>query len=395
MSLIRQPRRHQLGRSGRFLSRIHRTAEATGTTGNSVTLYAQGDEFFAALFASIDEARHSVYLEFYIVRDDTLGRELASRLLAAVGRGVQICLLYDYMGSFDTPGAFFRKLTAGGVRCAAFNPPPFRRGLTWFDRRDHRKIVIIDEGMAFTGGMNIGAEYATGSDGREGWRDVGVRIMGPAALALEQVFAATWQHETGNSPTIDRHDHESTMVGSDEVLIVTGGPHHNRSRIRAAFRMAIAGAASRIIIANPYFIPGPRILRALLRAARRGVRVQLILPSLSDVPLVQIVSRGTYAPLLKAGIEICELEHTVLHAKVMLIDGHWAVIGSANLDQRSFHRNFELNVIIAGADFGRQVATMLARDIERSRPVQLDEHERRGWLVRLLERLLSVLSWFL
>jgi cardiolipin synthase len=360
-----------------------------------VVLFERGDEFFSTLFAAIDEARESIFLEFYIIRDDSLGQVLAKRLLAAARRGINVCVLYDYIGSFDTPNAYFRQLTAGGVRCCAFNPPRFSHQLLLMDRRNHRKVVIIDGLLAFTGGVNIGREYASGADGHEGWRDIGVRIIGPAVVALQAIFAKTWRKQSGELPALDHHEALPAMAGADEVLIVTGGPHHNRSRIRAAFRMAIAGASSRIVIANPYFIPGPRIIRSLLRAARRGVRVQIILPAVNDVPLVQILSRSTYAPLLKEGIEIYELADTVLHAKVMLINGHWSVIGSANLDQRSFHRNFELNVIISGVDFGLQVATMLARDIERSRPVQLDEHERRGWFVRALERILSIISWFL
>ncbi len=394
MSMIRQPRRLTL-RSGRFLSRIRRTAEATSTTGNSVVLFGRGDEFFSALFAAIDEARASIFLEFYIIRDDSLGQALANRLLAAARRGINVCVLYDYIGSFDTPNAYFRQLTAGGVDCCAFNPPRFSHQLLLMDRRNHRKVVVIDGLLAFTGGVNVGQEYASGADGREGWRDVGVRIIGPAVIALQEIFAKTWRKQAGRLPALDSHEALAAMAGADEVLIVSGGPHHNRSRIRAAFRMAIAGASSSIVIANPYFIPGPRILRALMRAARRGVRVQIMLPAVNDVRLVQILSRSTYAPLLKEGIEIYELADTVLHAKVMLIDGHWSVIGSANLDQRSFHRNFELNVIISGVDFGQQVATMLARDIERSRPVQLAEHERRGWFVRVLEQVISVISWFL
>jgi cardiolipin synthase len=180
-----------------------------------------------------------------------------------------------------------------------------------------------------------------------------------------------------------------------KVMIVSGGPHHNRSFIRSAFRMAIAGAADSVKILNPYFLPGPRVLRSLLRAAERGVRVQLVLPAKSDVPLVSLLSRSTYGLLLKGGIEIYERKGTVLHAKVMLIDDYWGVIGSANLDQRSFHRNYEVNVIVDSREFGWQMAGMFADDLALSRRVLLEEHERRGLFVRVMERLCAPVSWFL
>jgi cardiolipin synthase len=159
--------------------------------------------------------------------------------------------------------------------------------------------------------------------------------------------------------------------------------------------MAIAGASDSVKIVNPYFVPGPRVVRSLLRAAGRGVRVQLILPAKNDVPLVRLVSRSYYTPLLKGGVEIFEREGTVLHAKVMLIDESWAVVGSANLDQRSFHRNFEVNVIVDNPAFGRQVADMFNEDLTRSHRIIIEEHERRGWLVRLMERFCAPVSWFL
>jgi cardiolipin synthase len=255
---------------------------------------------------------------------------------------------------------------------------------------------VIDGQLAFTGGINVGEEYAGFGGSPHHWRDVGVGLAGPAAGILQTLFAEAWQGETGRIPE-GGHGRlrPPTTAGDAEVYVVSGGPHHNRSFIRNTFRMAIAGAVTEIVIANPYFIPGPRITRSLLRAARRGVAVKLILPAVSDVPLVRLVSRSSYTPLLQAGIRIFERQQTVLHAKIMLVDGSWTVIGSANLDQRSFHRNFEVNCIVTSQEFGGQVAVMLAEELAQSRPVHLDDHERRGWLVRILERLLSMISWFL
>ena len=179
----------------------------------------------------------------------------------------------------------------------------------------------------------------------------------------------------------------------DRILdTVAGFAHCEASHLGA---LAIAGASESVTIASPYFIPGPRVIRSLLRAAGRGVRVRLLLPYKSDVPLVRLVSRTYYAQLLKNGVDIFEMDRAVLHAKVLLVDGNWTMVGSANMDLRSFHRNYELNVVVDSYDFGAQVEEMLEADLAEARPIVLHEHERRGWSVRVLERLFSPVAWFL
>lgn len=369
---------------------------AATSHGNRGELFEHGASFFPALLDAFGSAREYIHLEFYIIRDDQVGRAFADALLSAASRGVEIFLIYDYIGCFDTPSSYFRRLAEGGVRCLPFNPPPFRRGIAWFDKRDHRKMAIIDGKSAFVGGINIGGEYAGSGESFEKWRDLGVRIDGPAARDLEVLFRGNWQEEGRNLPSPwSSEPGPVDSAGDAEVLIVNGGPHHNRSMIRSAFRLAIAGASDNVRVLNPYFVPGPRVIRSLLRAAARGVRVQLILPAISDMPIVRLVGRSYYSALLKGGIEIFELEGTVLHAKVMLIDDSWAVIGSANLDQRSFHRNYEVNVIVNSQEFGGQVTEMFNEDLKRSRRIKIEEHERRGLLVRFLEKLCAPISWFL
>lgn len=394
MTLKGSVRKIARSKSSRLFNVFRRGTQASFTGGNDVTLLKSGSDFFGELFAAIKQAERSIFLEFYIVRGDQTGRHLADLLESAVQRGVEVCLLYDYIGCFDTPASFFRSLVQKGVKIAVFNPPPFKKGLSWFDKRDHRKIAIIDNRTAFAGGMNIGDEYA-GFGKALYWRDLGLRAEGKCVGDLLQLFCESWQEETGTLPSNFGFSAEQLYLGEDEVAIVSGGPHHNRSRIRTAFRLAIAGAEKSIRIETPYFVPGPRFIRAMLRAVRRGVKVQLILPARSDVPLVQLVNRSSYSILLRGGIEIYELGSTILHGKLMLIDGRWSVIGSANLDHRSFHRNFEVNVIVSSSDFGRQVEELFHDDLADSRLIMLENHEKRGLLVRLIEKLVTPVSWFL
>src|SRR5512133_2104224 len=186
MSLIRSPHKIPLHLTSRFFARFRRSTEASFSSGNRVVLLRSGGDFFTDLFAALEAATTAICLEFYIIRADQTGCQLAEILQRAVQRGVKVELVYDYIGSFDTSSSFFAALEQNGIRCAAFNPPPFRKGLSWFDKRDHRKIAVIDCRLAYVGGLNIGDEYA-GIDSAQSWQDMGLCLEGPAALELHQL----------------------------------------------------------------------------------------------------------------------------------------------------------------------------------------------------------------
>lgn len=394
MRLRRQ--RERMSRLMRHLRHLGSDMLPVTVRARRVTLLSDGPSFFDALFRDLAAARQLICLEFYRIRADRTGTRFADLLLAAVQRGVPVFLIYDAIGCRVAPDSYFQRLREGGVSCLAFNPLSIRRGVHWFDRRDHRKMVLIDGVTAYLGGLNIGDAYAGLTDEATRFRDVGFRLEGETVVVLQDLFRDTWQMESGIRLSLPATSQPPEHAGGDILItLVSGGPHQRRSAIRTAFRVAMASAAKELLIANPYFIPGPRILRSLLRAARRGVRVRLLLPARNDVPIVQVVSRSYYEVLLKAGIEIYELERQLLHAKLMLIDRERAVIGSANLDQRSFHRNFEINAIIRGPGFGRQIRDLFRQDIACSKQVTLEEHGRRSVMVKLLELLLRPISWFL
>lgn len=365
---------------------------------NHVQLFPEGVPFFEVLLTAIRSARHTILLEYYTIQDDQTGQELAAMLAAAVRRGVKVQLIYDYIGCIETTSSYFNNLAFQGIELLPFNKPSFRRGIYWFDKRDHRKMTIVDNQLAFLGGFNIGDQYSGRVDALRRFRDLGFSIRGAAVNELVAIFKAAKElkHDTLiRLPRIRKSRNDAKSNGGASVTIISGGPRHRRSYIREAFQVNIASAAEEILIANPYFVPGPRIIRSLLRAARRGVRVRLLLPARSDVRLVLILGRSSYSTLLKGGIEIYELEREILHAKVMLIDGERAVIGSANLDQRSFHRNYEINCVVDNIEFGGQIRELLLEDIGGSRRVRLDVHERRGVLTRAMERIVSLFAWFL
>ncbi|HET6421478.1 MAG TPA: phospholipase D-like domain-containing protein [Geobacteraceae bacterium] len=395
MAFLRRKRKKGIFRTLRFYARLRRNTEAVLSKGNRVELFPQGGDFFPALFRAFSSAATSICVEFYTIKDDLTGKAFAAALAEAASRGVRVSLIYDYIGCLDTPASYFRRLERVGVRCLPFNRPAFRR-LHWLDKRDHRKVAVIDGKTAFLGSLNIGDEYAGYGENTKRWRDVGLRLDGPSVAELMKIFRLTWEKEDGNPADCPPDSGSSPdACGDDDVMIVNGTPHHNRSLIRSAFRMAMAGASDEIRIITPYFIPGPRVVRSLLRASARGVKIQIMLPSISDVPVVKLASRAYLTPLLKAGIEIYEREGTILHAKVMLVDDCWVTLGSANFDYRSFHRNHEVNVIVDSREFASQVERMFAEDLAKSRRVNFSEYQKRGLFERFLERLCDPISRFL
>lgn len=360
---------------------------------NRVLLLPHGGDFFPALFRALATATTSICAEFYMIKADGTGQAFATALSEAARRGVQVWLIYDAIGCFDTPSSYFHQLESNGVFCLPFNKPAFSK-LHWLDIRDHRKMLVIDASIAFLGGLNVGDEYSGYGDSFERWRDVGIRIDGPAATELQRLFWQTWEQERGpealcvtNAPT--------EPLGDADVIIVNGSPHHNRPLIRNSFRLVMAGAVHTIRIITPYFLPGPRVVRSLLRAIKRGARVQLILPSISDMPVVQMLGRAYLKPLLEAGAEIFARQGTILHAKAMLIDSRWVTLGSANLDYRSFHRNFEINVIIDSRAFGAQMEALFGEELEQSKRITIEDHIHLSRMERFLQWLLTPLSRFL
>ncbi|MGD9949946.1 MAG: phosphatidylserine/phosphatidylglycerophosphate/cardiolipin synthase family protein [Desulfobulbus sp.] len=380
-------------RLARLLDRIRLRSDIIHFPGNWVKLLPHGGDFFPALFAAIDSAVSHVCIEFYTIRADTTGRILSTTVKEAAARGVFVAIVYDALGCFDTPESYWADLRRAGVQCLPFNPPSFA-GIHLLDIRDHRKLVLIDGQIAFLGGLNVGDEYSGYGDSYARWRDVGIRLDGPAVGELQQIFEVTWVRLGGQTLMMSSCKREAKQ-GDADVVIVNGRPHKNRPLIRNAFRIAMSGAEKHIQIITPYFVPGPRVVRSLLRAVRRGVWIQIILPSISDVPVVKIVGRAYLKPLLEAGVEIYERQGTILHAKVMSVDCRWVTLGSANLDFRSFHRNFEINVIIASRPFGRQIDTLFNEELGKSRRIDLKEYDSRGWFERFCERLLAPLGRFL
>lgn len=330
--------------------------EAGPQPGNEVALLRRGPAVFDALEAAFDRSRHHIHLVYYIWEPDRTGVRLRDALTRASRRGVEVRLLLDDVGSRSARRGFFQVLVEAGGRVERFLPvDPLSRQLV-LNNRNHRKIVVVDGEIGFTGGMNIGDVYAGLG---EPWRDLHARIRGPVVLSLQETFCQDWYHATGEDLVSIAYFPQIPGAGNVWAQLLASGPADERWRaIHTLLFAAINLARQRVWVETPYFVPDPPIVMALQTAALRGVDVRLLLPGRSDHPLVLHAGRSFLDELLAAGVRVFELQDAMHHAKTVTVDGIFSTLGSANMDQRSFRLNFEANVFF----FGAEVAGELERD---------------------------------
>lgn len=371
-------------------------SESLLVAGNKVTLLIDGEATYAAMFEAIQNAKSHINFETYIFEDDEVGKRFSDLLIRKSTEGVQVNLIYDSFGSMSTPPGFFQGLRDGGVRVLEFNPVnpgKVLKGKEWeLSNRDHRKILVVDGAIAFTGGVNISAVYSGSSAGRsrrgkreEPWRDTHVRVEGPAAGLLQWLFVNTWERQIG--PTLSCGDYFPTVkqAGNTLVRVVGSSPGETNRLIFMMYLSAITHAENAIYLTTPYFVPDRQFLKALTDAAARGVDVKILLPGYIDSALVFYASRHYYTRLLKAGVQLFERHGGMLHAKTAVIDHVWSTIGSNNLDMLSFLTNDEANVVILGRDFADSMEAMFERDLEESDEVTLEKWKQRSLDNRLKE----------
>jgi cardiolipin synthase A/B len=364
-------------------------------TGNKVELLIDGPTTYDAMFVAIDNAKDHINMETYIIEDDEIGQRFLKKLVLKQINGVQVNLIYDSVGSLNTPKAFFEPLIENGGNVLEFNPiNPLNLRKGWeLNRRDHRKLLIIDGQIAFVGGINISSVYSSGSFGtsksthnKQPWRDTHLRMIGPVVNEFQKLFIATWDEQKGKPLAFRQYFPEAKNEGNEVVRALGSSPEEPYSQMFVALLSTINSAETQISLTNAYFVPDPQMLTALKEAAQRGVDVRLLLPEKTDSQLVFYASRSFYDELLSANIKIYERHDALLHAKTALIDGVWSTIGSTNLDWRSFTNNQEINAIVLGQDFGAQMQAMYEKDLESSKQITLEDWRKRSISVRIKER---------
>ena len=373
------------------------------TTGNQVLLLQDGPATYKAMFAAIASAKDHINMETYILDDDDIGRQFAEALMDKQRQGVQVNIIRDSVGTIATPAAFFQELAATGIKLLEFNPiNPLQSRKNWsLNQRDHRKLLVTDGSIAFLGGINISSVYSGGSFGKSSpaaplaWRDTHLQLRGPVVTEFQKLFIATWEKQKGEPLAAKNYFPKLDAVGPHVVRAIGSAPDEPFSRIYATLLSAINSAESSVRLTNAYFAPDPQLLTALIGAAQRGVDVTLILPSQTDSWLVFHAGRNYYGQLLRGGVKIYQRRGVILHSKTALIDGVWSTVGSTNLDWRSFLHNQELNAVVLGPEFGKQVQAMFDRDLALSDPITLREWQRRGLDLRIKELFARVWEYWL
>lgn len=357
--------------------------------GNRVRLLVDGDEFYSALAEAISAARSSIHLQTFIFGRDRVGMEVLDALIERACAGVEVRLLYDRFGStFAHFSRFFERARRSKVKVSSITQANPLKGRFQINLRNHRKIAIIDGQLGFVGGINIhDANLARHANGRP-IRDYHVKLEGPAIADVQFLFVEDWHFATGESPDAlfePQYFPALDAVGNALVQIVPGGPDSKGRGLADVFFAAIVSAQRSISVVTPYFVPDEPIVQALRYAALRGVDVKLIVPKRSNHWYTGFAARSLYSPLLSAGVQIFERRPPFMHAKALLVDNVYAMMGSANLDHRSLHLNFEANLEIVDSSFVRSLRSQIERELAESDELIYEVHKRRPVAVRLVE----------
>ncbi|NND66954.1 MAG: cardiolipin synthase, partial [Halioglobus sp.] len=350
------------------------------TRGNTVELLIDGEQTFDSLAAGLQRAEKYVLFQFYIIRDDALGRRIGKLLSDRARAGVRVCLLYDEFGSYTFPGTRLHKqLLQTGVEVVPFNTTQGRRNRLQLNFRNHRKVVVVDGREAWIGGLNIGDEYLHGDRRLGYWRDTHARFEGPAVHGAELAFATDWLWATRKILDID-WDFSTTSEGDCEVLVFPSDPASDYEEAGLMYHQLIASARERIWIASPYFVPDRAIISALQLAALRGVDVRVMIPEKAEGHVLAMANWSYTRELMPVGVKVYRFQGGYMHQKVVLMDNATAGVGTANFDNRSFRLNFEITLLVESTEFARDVEQMLEADFQQCRQVTLrDLEDKPGW----------------
>ena len=384
----------------RYSAVIESVSGSPLTNGNKVTLLIDGPATYAAMFKAMENARDHINLETFIIDDDEAGRRFSDLLLKKQAEGVQVNLIYDSRGGFRTPAAFFQRLSDAGIQVLAFNPVnPLKARKSWnLAHPDHRKILIVDGKVVFTGGINISSVYSSSPSGKSGlsgkipgtkapipWRDTDVRIEGPVVAEFQKLFLDTWKTQKGPNLSDRNYFPDLKAEGHALVRAVGSSPGEANRLTFVLYVAAITFSERSLHLTNAYFVPDAETIKALCDAAGRGVDVKIVLPGNTDASLTLSAGRYHYSDLLKSGVKLYERRDVLLHAKTAVIDNVWSTVGSTNMDFWSFSSNDEVNAVILSKEFAAEMERMFAVDVAKSHEIRLGEWETRPLLPRIQE----------
>jgi len=374
---------------------LYNNGESAAYGGNRITVFGDGEATFEALFEAIENAKKEIHIEFYIIENDDLGKRFCNLLLRKAKEGLRVRLIYDYVGSFRFKKKVQKELRTAGVELFPFLPVHFKITIrkNRINYRNHRKCIVIDNCIGFTGGLNIANRYLFGNKLGK-WRDTFIRIDGPAVHGLQYAFLTDWFFVSqelliGNHyyPVIEPKNMQNSMV-----QIVSSGPDSDWETIMQGIYTAIATSTRYVYVQTPYLMPPEIIMTALQVAALSGVDVRVMIPSYSDTPMTQSCSLSYVAQLLEAGVKIYLYCDAFLHSKTIVIDDIVSTVGSTNMDFRSYEQNFELNAFIYNAETAVELRELFLKDQQQCRQIVFEEWNKRPVWNRLKESVARLFS---
>ena len=360
--------------------------------GNQVQTLLNGDQIFQSMLAAIRAAKSTITFETYIYWSGSIGREFVDALQERARAGVRVHVLLDWVGSLKMERALLDEMKKAGVQVERFHEPAWSH---WnkLNNRTHRKLLVVDGRIGYTGGVGIADHWRGQARNPQEWRDSHFRVEGPVVAQMQSVFLDNWMRVTGDVLHGDAYFPALKPAGDLAAQMFSSSPSGGSESMQLMYLLAITAAKRSIDLANSYFVPDEMTIQTLVDAARRGVKVRVIVPSGHiDSEIVRMASRGSWGPMLQAGIEIAEFQPTMYHVKGLVVDGFFSSVGSTNFDNRSFRLNDEANLNVLNRDFGAIQRQVFDQDWALARPITLAEWQARPWTERLLERVASLLK---
>lgn len=369
--------------------------ESISTGNNTVELLVNGEDKFKKVLESLKRAKYFIHIEYYIYENDTIGNQIAEILIEKAKQGVKVRFIYDDFGSSKIRGSFIKKLQNAGVETAPFYKIKLHLLINRINYRNHRKIIVVDGTVGYIGGINVSDRYINPNKFNLFWRDSHLKIEGVSVLNLQRIFIADWnfcaQQSLSYSPALFPYI-EDKKFGESFTQITASGPDSEYPNIMFALIQAIALSRKEILITTPYFIPEKSFIDALIIAKKSNVDVNILVPGISDSFIVNTASSYYYEELLKAGINIYLYQKGFVHAKTMVCDEFVSIVGTANLDQRSFDLNFEVNTIVYEKELALEMKKEFLHDVENSIKLELDVWKQRPYYKKLFESILRLFS---
>ena len=362
------------------------------TGGNRVEALLNGDQIFPAMLDPIRAAKETVTFETYIYWSGSIGKAFADALAERANAGVRVHVLIDWVGSSKIDEAYLQEMQAAGVELRRYNKPRWYT-IGRLNNRTHRKLLVVDGMVGFTGGVGIADKWLGNAQSPENWRDTHFRVEGPAVAHFQAAFLANWTKATGEVLHGRPYFPPLQPTGSQRAQVFISSPGGGGESVQLMYLLSIGAATRSIRLSMSYFVPDDVAVESFVQALERGVKVQLILPGEHiDAEVVRRASRATWGRLLQAGAEIYEYQPTMFHCKVMIVDDLWVSVGSTNFDNRSFAVNDEANLNVYDAAFAQRQSTVFDEDLKGSRRISLEEWENRPWREKLVERASAILS---